>query len=325
MNAALVLPISFVVALSIIVAPPMPSNSSPQRTFLPIVARGAAWSTALTLSGNPFTDAVSINGALFVSRQDGNIYRDGQLWAVVPVNATGEGGLNSLATDGRRLWAGYVSAQSRIVVAEIVNRAPVVLADFGPAAEEHNAAGLLYTNGRLLFGIGDNESAYTAQSATLNGGKLWWVDPVLGDVTPAAKGFRNPWHITQIGTQIFISDVGESKFEEVNVFTQGGNYGWPCFEGLEPRAYDPETCDGLEWVTPAVMYGHGNGRAVVGMAMLNDAKVLADFDGTVYDFSMRPVKKFDGLISKMTPIAGTHGDVAVMTMKAGVATVEVWR
>lgn len=300
---------------------------APHQTFLPFVAKSATWTTVMKANGKPFTDVVSIGGSLFVSRQDGVIFKDGTPWMTVPVDSAGEAGLNALATDGTRLWAGYVSAGGNGIVASInpATKALTPIADFGRMAGEHNMAGVFYTNGKLIVGLGDNEDAWTGQSATLPNGKLWMVDPVTGEAAVVAKGVRNPWVITSIAGQVMFVDVGETKFEEVNAFTVGANYGWPCFEGLEPRAYDPETCDALQWVTPVAMYGRSVGRGVVGVAVLNGVKVFADFDGNVRDFGTKPVKKFDGFISKMSPIAGTAGDVAVLTFQNGTASVNVYR
>lgn len=72
------------------------------------------------------------------------------------------------------------------------------------------------------------------------------------------------------------------------------------------------------------MYGRETGRGVVGVAVLNGVNVLADFDGTVRTWDLKPVKKFAGLISKMTTIPG-GGDVVVMTFQNGTASVNVYR
>lgn len=302
---------------------------APHQTFLPFVAKTNAptWTTAMKVQGKPFTDVVAIGDSLYVSRQDGTIFKDGTPWTTIPVNSAGEAGLNAMATDGTRLWAGYVSAGGTGIIASIdtATKALATIADFGPMSGEHNMAGLFYTNGRLLAGLGDNEDAWTGQSATLPNGKLWWINPDTGERAMAAKGVRNPWAITSIAGQVMFVDVGETKFEEVNAFAAGANYGWPCFEGMEPRAYDPETCDALQWVTPVVMYGRNVGRGAVGVAMLDGVKVFADFDGNVRDFSTKPVKKFEGFISKMTPIAGNPGAVAVLTFQNGTASVELNR
>ena len=298
-------------------------RTQPPPVFLPFISNAPAINNC-TQTGKPFTDAVVHRGVLVISRQDGAIFRDCQLWATVPVNAAGEGGLNALATDGARLWAGYVSAQGRITVAEITTGTPAVIADFGAAGNKHNAAGLLYDNGVLLFGIGDNEDALTAQDGAKAGGKLWTINPQTGERAITAKGLRNPWHIARIGRDIYISDVGEIKYEEVNVYTSGANYGWPCFEGTERRIYD---CGYGPNVTPAtvlpfVLYGRDMGRGVVGVAAVGNALVYADFAGDVRTFAHQPVRKVEGLVSKLT-MAGNVP--VVLVFGRGVARAEVWR
>jgi glucose/arabinose dehydrogenase len=50
-----------------------------------------------------------------------------------------------------------------------------------------------------------------------------------------AFGFRNPSHISfdMEGThQLIVSDAGEALWEEINVVTRGGNYGWNVKEGI---------------------------------------------------------------------------------------------
>lgn len=50
-----------------------------------------------------------------------------------------------------------------------------------------------------------------------------------------AYGFRNPWRFSfdQKGARrLFLADVGQNLFEEVDIVTAGGNYGWRIREGF---------------------------------------------------------------------------------------------
>jgi len=50
-----------------------------------------------------------------------------------------------------------------------------------------------------------------------------------------AIGFRNPWRFSfdEVTDTMWIGDVGEFDWEEVNVGQSGGNYGWPNTQGFD--------------------------------------------------------------------------------------------
>ncbi len=82
-----------------------------------------------------------------------------------------------------------------------------------------------------------------------------------------ALGFRNPWgwSIDPVTGDIWVGDVGESTFEEVNRVVKGGNYGWPILEGNQCTNWAPCVKTGLS--EPALAYPHepsGAGNAVIG-------------------------------------------------------------
>jgi hypothetical protein len=67
---------------------------------------------------------------------------------------------------------------------------------------------------------------------------------------------------------MFVNDVGESSWEEINEGVAGANYGWPDTEG---RTTDPD------FRSPLFFYGHGTGSttgcAIAGAAFYNPATV----------------------------------------------------
>ncbi len=89
-----------------------------------------------------------------------------------------------------------------------------------------------------------------------------------------AYGLRNPWGISfdRGGKhELFASDVGQDRFEEVNIIVKGGNYGWSLREGFgcfDPNASTkpPEDCpkkgaNGEPLLDPVLAYKNFKGFA----------------------------------------------------------------
>ena len=77
-----------------------------------------------------------------------------------------------------------------------------------------------------------------------------------------ANGFRNPWRfdIDPVTGEVWCADVGQNMWEEINVVTAGGNYGWSFREGLHDGPRVGETPAGWTGVDPIYEYGHGSGE-----------------------------------------------------------------
>jgi glucose/arabinose dehydrogenase len=109
--------------------------------------------------------------------------------------------------------------------------------------------------------------------------KLSWVKTEI-----YALGFRNPWKFSfdrETG-DLYLSDVGNYDWEEINLVKKGGNYGWPykegpvCFffpmpedEPKEERYADPDCEGSRRYNRPLIYYGHiafdkEGGNAVTG-------------------------------------------------------------
>lgn len=97
-----------------------------------------------------------------------------------------------------------------------------------------------------------------------------------------AYGLRNPYRFSFDSggeRELFVADVGQNLFEEVNIVTGGGNYGWNvkegthCFSPATPNN-PPDECpdtdlEGWPLIDPIIEYENANlpggvGRAVVG-------------------------------------------------------------
>ncbi|XP_016099390.1 HHIP-like protein 2 [Sinocyclocheilus grahami] len=88
-----------------------------------------------------------------------------------------------------------------------------------------------------------------------------------------AYGVRNMWRcsvdrgdlLTGYGRgRIFCGDVGQNRYEEVDIIVKGGNYGWRAKEGFE--CFDMKLCQNtsLDDILPIFAYGHHVGKSVTG-------------------------------------------------------------
>ena len=80
-----------------------------------------------------------------------------------------------------------------------------------------------------------------------------------------AYGFRNPWRFSFDKTtkRLFVADVGQDAWEEVDIVTKGGNFGWNIMEGK--HCYPPgANCSQTGLILPIAEYSHSEGIAVIG-------------------------------------------------------------
>jgi glucose/arabinose dehydrogenase len=152
----------------------------------------------------------------------------------------------------------------------------------------HNGGHIVFGNdGYLYLGFGDGGSGGDpedrAQDMTTNLGKMTRID-VSGEsgysIPPGnpfidgpggisdeiyALGLRNPFRFTSdpVSGDIWIGDVGQSDWEEVDELQKGGNFGWDCYEGPDEEDYTSEKCDGKAFVSPRAWYDHSGGNLAI--------------------------------------------------------------
>lgn len=155
------------------------------------------------------------------------------------------------------------------------------------AFDVHKGGGMDFdpTTNYLYVGIGEDRGLLVAQEINSLKGKVVRLNPdavppeATGNVQSYvdsqawAIGLRNPWRVEvdAPGKQIYIGDVGDLLWEEINIAPTTVpyfNYGWPCQEGPDriPGANDIPQCKN-QFVPAVHEYPHrdGSGRcAVVG-------------------------------------------------------------
>lgn len=106
-----------------------------------------------------------------------------------------------------------------------------------------------------------------------------FAGPTAGVDEIYAYGMRNPYRFSfdkwrRGGGRLFLADVGQNLFEEINIVQKGGNYGWVtvegfhCFDPFNPTM-TPSSCSGTgpngePLLNPIAEYNHGDGIAVIG-------------------------------------------------------------
>jgi glucose/arabinose dehydrogenase len=153
-------------------------------------------------------------------------------------------------------------------------------------------------DGMLYIGMGDGGSGGDPQNRAQNPstllGKILRIDvndrssygipkdnPFINDKRFKPEiwcwGIRNAWRFSfdrKTGT-MFCGDIGQNKFEEVDVITKGGNYGWRIREGLHP--YTSEfTREKL--IDPIIDYGRDKGASIT-CGMVYRGKKFPVLDG----------------------------------------------
>ena len=153
----------------------------------------------------------------------------------------------------------------------------------------HNGGQVIFgPDGMLYIGLGDGDDN--------DGGRGQSVEDLLGSIlridvsvppytVPAdnpfvgisgarpevwSYGLRNPWRFSfDRGTSdLYIADVGESRWEEVDYASaaqgmgRGVNYGWSVMEGT--FCFRGETCDRTGLALPVVEYGRSEGCSISG-------------------------------------------------------------
>jgi hypothetical protein len=162
-----------------------------------------------------------------------------------------------------------------------------------PGASNHNGGLLTFgPDGFLYAGTGDGggagDQSGNAQNLNVLLGKLLRLDVrTLPYTIPAtnpfanqagrrgeiwAYGLRNPWrfafdrHPTAASSDLFIADVGQSAYEEIDVAssTAGGiNYGWNATEGT--HCYPAgAACAPTTFRLPVFEYDHSRGCSITG-------------------------------------------------------------
>lgn len=225
------------------------------------VAEGLTGATAM---------AFAPDGRLFICQQDGRlrVVKNGELlpepFATFEVDSTGERGLLGVAFDPAFAQNGFVYVYYTVATTPRHNRVSRIKAEGDRAVPEsetliyrlddlsgatiHNGGAMHFgPDGKLYVAVGENSQGLVAQSLESDFGKILRINPdgtipsdnPFADPTSGGRravfalGLRNPFTFAfgRTSSRLFINDVGENTWEEINEGVAGSNYGWPTVEG----------------------------------------------------------------------------------------------
>ncbi len=208
---------------------------------------------------------------------------------------------------------------------------------FNPTAKPGDA-----DYGNLYIGSGDGQYFDPAQNAQNLGslqGKMLRINPLEGADGQAytipsdnpyvaggglpeiwASGLRNPQSFTwdAVTGQMYINDIGQNLFEEVNVGIAGANYGWDLREGLwatapayglpadDEQGY-PLPVGDAGFTYPVCGYTHGEGYSM-GSGILYRGSAIPELDGK---YIMQDI--VTGRLFACDPSQGGDGTLAAMS------------
>jgi hypothetical protein len=150
------------------------------------------------------------------------------------------------------------------------------------------------------FGLGHNEEIGNGQDLNTLLGKILRIkaDGSIPEDNPFvgkdgrdeiyAYGFRNPFRMSfDENGRLFVADVGQNLWEEVDIVEKGKNYGWNikegtyCFSHESPNSSPAECANtgylGEELVNPILEYNHQQGISIIGGLVKNGKYIFGDW------------------------------------------------
>jgi glucose/arabinose dehydrogenase len=258
-----------------------------------------------------------------------NFFRD----APISVDASGERGLLGIAFDPDYASNHYVYVYYTATAPVAHNRVSrftanaagdlalagservILELDNLSSATNHNGGAIHFgPDGKLYVAVGDNANGSNSQTQNNLLGKVLRLNadgtiptdnPFYASATGQnraiwALGLRNPFTFAfQNGTgRMFINDVGQNTWEEIDDGRAGANYGWPATEG---PTTDPN------FTGPFYAYDHSQGCAITGGAFYNPAgrQFPSDYAGDYFfaDYCGGWIRKIDLTTKAVTDFA----------------------
>jgi glucose/arabinose dehydrogenase len=300
--------------------------------------------------------------ALYVVQQAGvvEVVSDGQVLdrpfldiRTLVTSAGNEQGLLGLAfhpnyPDDARVFVDYTNTHGNTTVASYrvvdgiadPSSAEVLLTVDQPASNHNGGMVVFGPDGYLYVGLGDGgasgdrfgngQNTDTPLAAILRidvSSPTGYATPSGNPFTGGAPevwdyGLRNPWRFSFDDGLLYIGDVGQDHYEEVDVAPadEGGlDFGWPITEGL--HCYKPSRgCDTTGITMPVIEYSHTEGCSITGGYVYRGA-AIPELDGAYFyaDYCSGWVRSFryaDGAATDEQQWSNSVGNVTSFGLDA---------
>ncbi len=222
--------------------------------------------------------------------------------------------------------------------------APTEILRVGQPYSNHNGGTLQFgLDGMLYWGLGDGGSGDdpcgSGQNMNSLLAKMLRVDvdaptykvppdnPYVGvaNTRPEiwANGLRNPFRFSfdrETG-ELWVGDVGQNTWEEIDKVQKGGNYGWKLCEGFHVRGSTTQLCNQPGLDEPIVEHPRTEARSITGgyvyrgtaLPSLVGTYIYGDFEtgniwALLYDANNQPAPKVIATVAAQTLVAFAQGN-----------------
>jgi uncharacterized repeat protein (TIGR03806 family) len=138
-----------------------------------------------------------------------------------------------------------------------------------------------------------------------------------------AYGVRNPWRwsFDRVSGELWVGDVGQGTWEEVDHMVKGGNYGWNTCEGFHRLGSTTALCNTPGLIDPVVEHPRSEAQSITGgyvyrgsaMPSLVGTYIYGDYvTGNIwallYDANNQPTPKLVATVDPQTLVSFAQGN-----------------
>lgn len=216
----------------------------------------------------------------------------------------------------------------------------------GQPYTNHNGGTIQFgLDGMLYLGLGDGGSGDDPCGSGQNLGswlgKILRIDvnaaagaysvppdnPFVGDPTARKEiwsyGHRNPWRwsFDRASGDLWVGDVGQGAWEEIDHVVKGGNYGWKLCEGFHRRGSLTALCNTPGLIDPVVEHPRSEAQSITGgyvyrgsaMPSLVGTYIYGDYAtgniwALLYDANNKPAPKVIATVTANTLVSFGQGN-----------------